>query len=339
MQDRTLGATGLRISEIGFGCGNTAGLLTGGTIDDQRTAVQRALELGVNYFDTAPNYGERVGGAGTSEANLGRVLRDLRAHPLVGTKVELHQEDFEDIPGAVGASIEGSLQRLGLDRVDILYFHNRVGRERRLSPGAMGSRPSVDDVLGPRGVMDSLQKAQREGKARYLAFCSSGGDVEVNRQLADSGGFQAVQLSYSILNPTEGRASPAGFHGADHGQIIDYAGARGLGVVVIRVLGGGVLSGAPDPHPLNTGSRAEVEYREGALRARSLRFLAREGEQTMAQAAVRFALGHSKVSCVLVGFSGVAQVDEAVGASGKGSLPGSDLARIEALYPSDFGAA
>src|SRR5579864_9242346 len=101
MRYRKLGKTGLRVSEIGFGCGDTAGLLTGGTAEEQRRAIQRAIELGINHFDTAPNYGERVGGTGAGEANLGRVLKELTATPALATKVDFRAEDFTDIRGHI----------------------------------------------------------------------------------------------------------------------------------------------------------------------------------------------------------------------------------------------
>lgn len=337
MEYRTLGSTGLRISEIGFGCGNTAGLLTGGTYEDQRDAVRHAVEVGINYFDTAPNYGERVFTRGASETNLGKVLQDLGADPIIGTKIELHDHHLDDIHGSIAQSVEESLERLSLQTVDILYLHNRVALERGLdNGGSMGGRLSLRDVLGPRGVLEAFEGQRREGKVRFLAFCSSGGEPVANREIINGGGFQVVQLSHSILEPTEGRTPPAGYTGMDNGQTIDLAGEHRMGVVVIRVLSGGVLSGAPEPHPLNTGSAVERQYAAGARRPESLRFLDHEG-QTMAQAAICYALAKPQVSTVLVGFSHVSQIDEAAGASGRGPLPDADLARIEALYPSNFG--
>lgn len=337
MEYRPLGKTGLTISEIGFGCGNTAGLLTGGTHADQVAAVQRALDVGINYFDTAPNYGERVFTRGASEANLGKVLKELGADPIVGTKIELHPHHLDDIPGAVAQSVDESLERLGIGAADVLYLHNRVAMERGDdSGGSIGGRLSLTDVLGPRGVLEAFDQQRRQGKVRVLAFCSSGGDPEANRAIIASGGFSVVQLSYNILEPTEGRTPPSGYQGADSGQAIDLAGDHGMGVVVIRVLAGGMLSGAPEPHPLNTGSAVQRHYAAGAQKAQPLRFLEHDGEQTMVQAAIRWALMKTQISTVLVGFSEVSQIDEAARASGRGPLPDEDLRRIEALYATDF---
>jgi aryl-alcohol dehydrogenase-like predicted oxidoreductase len=339
MEYRSLGKTGLRVSEIGFGCGNTAGLLTGGDYDEQRKAIQRALDLGINYFDTAPNYGERVYERGRSESNLGKLLTELGARPVVGTKIELHSHDLNDIRGAVARSVDESLERLDVTAVDVLYLHNRIGSERSGDgggAGTMGGRVALRDVLGPAGVLEAFQRQRSEGKVRFLAFCSTGSDPAANREIIEHGGFDCVQLSYSILEPTEGRLPPPGYRGEDYGQTIELAGEHQLGVVVIRVLGGGVLSGAREPHPLNTGSTVQRSYAPGAKRANALRFVHRPGEHTMAQAAIRYALTKPEVSTVLVGFSSVDQVDEAAAASGQGPLDQADLEQIEGLYATDF---
>ena len=85
MDYRPLGNTGIDVSEIGFGCGNVGGLMIRGEHGAQVQAVARAMELGINYFDTAPSYGD-----GQSETNLGRVLKELSADVYVGTKFPGH---------------------------------------------------------------------------------------------------------------------------------------------------------------------------------------------------------------------------------------------------------
>ena len=84
MKYRPFGSTGLNVSEIGFGCGNVGGLMIRGEHGDQVRAVARAMELGINFFDTAPSYGD-----GQSETNLGRVLKELSADVYVGTKFRI----------------------------------------------------------------------------------------------------------------------------------------------------------------------------------------------------------------------------------------------------------
>ena len=125
MEYKVLGRTGIRVSEIGFGCGNVGGLMVRGSHEEQVEAVSLAIELGIDYFDTAPSYGD-----GRSEANLGRVLEELRPEVTVATKVRISIEDMDDLQGAVERSLEASLRRLRMDSVDVLQLHSRVAMER-----------------------------------------------------------------------------------------------------------------------------------------------------------------------------------------------------------------
>src|SRR4051812_48319196 len=109
METRTLGKTGLKLSVLSFGCGAVGGLMVKGAATDQQRAVARAMEFGINYFDTAPMYGD-----GVSERNLGRVLKALkRPGTIVGTKVLV--EATGDIGKCIADAMHGSLKRLGLD--------------------------------------------------------------------------------------------------------------------------------------------------------------------------------------------------------------------------------
>src|SRR5438445_2780531 len=117
MDMRVFGRTGMQLSVLGFGCGAVGGLMVRGDPLDQERAVARAIEAGVNYFDTAVQYGN-----GESEKNLGRVLQKLKPpNVAVGTKVRLPASDYGRIADAVTASLEASLARLRLDRVDIFH--------------------------------------------------------------------------------------------------------------------------------------------------------------------------------------------------------------------------
>src|SRR5262245_32561083 len=122
METRVFGRTGMQLSVLGFGCGAVGGLMVRGSPLDQERTIARAIAAGVNYFDTAVQYGN-----GESETNLGRVLQKLKpANVAVGTKVRLPPGDFRSIADAVAKSPEGSLARLQLDRVDIFHLHNRI---------------------------------------------------------------------------------------------------------------------------------------------------------------------------------------------------------------------
>src|SRR5262245_9860227 len=143
MDTRTFGRSGLQLSVLGFGCGAVGGLMVRGDPADQERAVARALDAGINYFDTAVAYGD-----GESEKNLGRILEKLKpADAVVGAQLRLRAADFARIPDGVTASMDGSLQRLGLERVDIFHFHNPI------------TTSGGGDSLSIRQVLDELVPA------------------------------------------------------------------------------------------------------------------------------------------------------------------------------------
>src|SRR6266545_7709699 len=125
MDYRTLGRTGLKVSALAFGCGEGGGLMVRGAPADRERAVARAVELGINYLDTAPSYG-----SGQSERNTGAVLRVLRPDVIVGSKCRLSTSDLADIPGALTRSVETSLSLLGIPRLDLFHLHNPIARIR-----------------------------------------------------------------------------------------------------------------------------------------------------------------------------------------------------------------
>jgi aryl-alcohol dehydrogenase-like predicted oxidoreductase len=116
MDKRRFGRTGLEVSLLGFGCGAVGGLMIKGAAADQERAVWRALELGINYFDTAQMYGD-----GESERNLGRVLKVLKPDCYVGTKVRLPPTE----PGKIGQAIAARLRAAARARQAPLFRHHR----------------------------------------------------------------------------------------------------------------------------------------------------------------------------------------------------------------------
>ena len=187
MQLRVFGRTGMQLSVLGFGCGAVGGLMVRGDAADQERTVARAIAAGVNYFDTAVLYGD-----GESEKNLGRVLQQLKpANVIVGTKVRVPPGEFGRIDEAVTTSLEGSLARLRLDRVDILHLHNPITEQRRRT-GAQrpaGARRGGAGVRAPAPAgEDSLP---RDHGARRHGGAASGDRCGRLRQRA--GGLQHAQ--------------------------------------------------------------------------------------------------------------------------------------------------
>jgi aryl-alcohol dehydrogenase-like predicted oxidoreductase len=292
----------------------------------QRAAVDRALERGVTYFDTAPIYG-----AFRSEFALGRALHALDAKPRVATKIALELEDLDDIPGAVITSVEGSLQRLGRDEVDVVYLHNRVGiaRAPRADLG-VGALLTVEDVLGPNGVVTGLQSLRKRGLVKIFGCCAYGGDSVELERVIDSDVFDAMLVHYSIVNQTAFLPSPSGSAIRDYGRVATRAAQRGMGIANIRVLEAGLLAA-------NSREQTSETRDRNAAHSRSLSFLA-DGESSLASAAIRFALSNPAVSTVLIGVSEVAHIDHAIDAAARGPLPADMLARIETVRAGGYAA-
>lgn len=331
MEYRTLGKTGLRVSEIGFGTGGISELMVTGDHAGQLRAVRQAVEAGVTYFDTAAGYGK-----GKSEANLGRALKAVEGEAVVATKIRLAPEELNDPRGGAVASAGRSLERLGRDSVDVIQIHNYIAPGREWPVGITAL--DLEDVLGPGGVIEGFKELRDRGKVNFFGFTGIGDPASLIA-LAECGEFDTVQAYFNLLNPSAGHPVPDGFGAADYRRLIDRAAVAGLGVLVIRVLALGALTADPGllgflentPPLLSVGS----EFGEDARRAGKLAWLAQK-DMTLAQAAIRFALMKEGVSSVLVGFSNAGQLEEAVTCSGAEGLDDETMARLRAVWESDF---
>jgi aryl-alcohol dehydrogenase-like predicted oxidoreductase len=319
---RELGRTGLRISEIGFGCGAQAGLMVRGEAQAQARAIARAIELGINYFDTAAQYGD-----GRSEQNLGRTLRDLKADVHVATKLQFGQAELNAGKHAVRALLDASLSRLGRDSVDVLYYH---GRLRRASD--VGARDlTAADALGP--LLAIFRDFQHEGLTRFIGFTALG-QTDAVLEAIRPGAFDAMQCYVNAVNPSAAYPAPSQFGPQDLGGILTKAASVGMGVAAIRILAAGALA-ATERHPLSGGgsgpAMAGADYATDVSRAARLEPLAKELGISMAELAIRFALSVPGVSTALVGVSDVTQIEFAVHAEEAGPLPDHVVTRIVAL--------
>jgi aryl-alcohol dehydrogenase-like predicted oxidoreductase len=313
MQYRSLGRTGIGVSALSFGAGPVPAVMTAGDPARQRAVVARALEAGINWFDTAAGYG-----AGESERALGRVLRELDAASRVhvATKVRLSDADLGDIPAAVQRSVAGSLERLGLVRVTLLQLHNSVTMRR----GDEATSITPDDVLGPCGVLATFEQLRRDGIVAHLGLTALGQPAAL-RAVLESGEFATIQVPYNLLNPSAGATVSEEFPEANYGNLIDDCHRREIGVFAIRVFAGGALVGQPpSAHTVQTKFFPLDLYQRDVQRAARLRDVL-SGRMELKDAAVRFVLGHAGVSSALIGFSEPSQIDAAVRAMEQGPLP------------------
>jgi aryl-alcohol dehydrogenase-like predicted oxidoreductase len=331
MRLRVFGRTGMNISVLGFGCGAVGGLMVRGDPADQERTVARAIEAGVNYFDTAVQYGN-----GESEKNLGRILQNLKpANVVVGTKVRVPPGEFGRIADAVTKSLEASLARLRLDHVDIFYLHNVIAEKEDAS--ALSVRQVLDDVV------PAFERLRQQGKARFLGMTAVG-DTTALHQLIDASVFDGAQIVYNMLNPSAAVDLPANYPAQDYRRLFDRTQATGVGVVGIRVLAGGALSGSADRHPIASPAPepigSAVSYDADIDRARRLLPLVKEGfAASLTEAATRFALSHPAMGTILVGMATPQQFEDAFAAVQKGPLPQDALDRLSALQRSFAGEA
>jgi len=225
MKYRTLGRTGFKVSEVSLGGAGLAGRDPERAQESATSIVRRAAELGLNYIDTAPYYGK-------SEELLGPALAAVDHKFYVATKLGLVPKDFDYTSDSVLASIEHSLKRLGLDRLDVAQIHevNHAGWERITDPG---------------GALEGLRKAQDRGLCDKIGV--TGRAIPLLTQLAETDEFDTL-LFYHDYHPCEQKAAE---------ELIPAAAAHHMGIVAATVLAGGLyVPGQPQhiddllrPHP------------------------------------------------------------------------------------------
>ena len=316
---RSLGKTGILVSEIAFGAGPVPELMTGNDSAKQLRAVAGAIELGVNWFDTAATYGD-----GRSESNLGSTLQRLGSPKQVhiATKVRLRAEDLSDIPGAVHRSFHESLKRLRVERVTLLQLHNSITNCRDEEPTSI----SPHDVLAENGVIEAFESLRQQGLVLCLGITGIG-QPDAIKQVIRSGRLDTMQTPFHMLNPSAGQELPghdkpnayarelatspdqqSEFTETNYGNIIGAANEAKMGVFAIRVFAGGALLGAPpSAHTYKTKffplDLYERDRRKAAL-------LEDSSAPSIKQRALRFVLQHPCISSAIIGISSLEQLDE-----------------------------
>ncbi|OGL17129.1 MAG: hypothetical protein A3F92_01425 [Candidatus Rokubacteria bacterium RIFCSPLOWO2_12_FULL_71_22] len=208
--------------------------------------------------------------------------------------------------------------------MDLLQLHNPI----LAAPGGRGV--PVATVLD--AVVPALVRLREQGKLRFLGVTALGETGAVHRAL-EAGGVDTAQVCYNLLNPTAGAAVPPGFPAHDFGGLLARARGHGVGVIVIRALAGGALSGTLERHPVAVPTVEPIasgpDYATDVARARRLDVLVREGHAaSVVEAALRFAAAGPGVSTVLVGCSSLQQLEAAAAALARGPLPPPALDRL-----------
>jgi aryl-alcohol dehydrogenase-like predicted oxidoreductase len=313
MKYRVLGKTRLKVSEVGFGAwaigGNAYGNSYGPTDDNQSlAAIQRALELGCNFFDTADVYGH-----GHSEELLGQALKGHRSDVIIATKVG---GDFYHGASSMNFNSDylefalgKSCARLGSDYIDLYQLHN----------------PPTQLVRDGR-VFKTLEKLKVSGKIRHYGISIH--DPQEGLLAMRNGEIGAVQVVFNILRQEA------------KNQLFREATKNNVGVIAREPLANGFLAGKLKPE--STFPEGDIRHNfppdyisqlTGAVD--QLRFLESKN-RTLAQAALRYVLDHKDISTVIPGAKTPEQADEDLASSESPSLTGEELLRIKFLRDQGF---
>ncbi|MFL2869185.1 MAG: aldo/keto reductase [Pirellulaceae bacterium] len=304
---RSFGSTDIQISRIAFGCGPLAEMMTETKRSQQREIVAAAIDAGINWFDTARTYGN-----GASEENLGGTLRDLKALDRVhlASKVRLMPNESEDIAFYTRKSVETSLKVLGVDSLTLLQIHNAITQRR----GDVATSLTVEDVLGPEGMLETLRELQQEGKVHHLGLTGTG-DPKSLKAVIDSGAFESIQVPYSLANPSAAFYVSDDFVEFDHGQILNYARKKKLFTFAIRVFAGGaLLNRAPSTYTYKTQFFPLELYKRDVQRAARVTEIVAESDHAleMPQTAIRAVLSTPALDSAIIGFGDPSHIENAV---------------------------
>jgi L-galactose dehydrogenase/L-glyceraldehyde 3-phosphate reductase len=325
MEYRPLGKTGLQVSALGFGCGDVGGLMVRGAPAERERAVARALELGINYFDTASAYGR-----GQSEIHLGQVWKALKVDAYVGTKFRLNESDMGNIRAAVANSLTTSLQRLQMEHVDLLQLHNHIGLQRSTNASTLSVRDVIEEVI------PALQDLRQQGKIRFYGITALG-ETAALHQLLDTGALDTAQVCYNLLNPSAGTEVAAGFPAQDFDCLLNHTQQQQMGVIAIRALAAGALSGSESRHPVAVPTVSPIasgpDYATDVQHARLFHALIEAGQvSTLVEAALRFTVGNPAISTMLLGYSSLEHLELAADYVARGPLPQAAVEQVSSLW-------
>ena len=326
MQTRSFGSSGLRASAIGFGTW-ALGSDWWGEHEDPDRLVARALDLGITFFDTGDTYGQ-----GLNEEIVGRALaragvrrEDVQISTKFGYVLDQERQGHQEgerphdwSPVRTRRALEASLRRLGTDYVDLYQLHN----------------PRMD-ALEIDDLFAELEACKTEGKLRHYGVALGpkiGWRDEGVRALQERS-IASLQTVYNLLEQEPG---------AEFLEVAERGG--GAGIVARVPTSSGLLEGHLTPDTTFTGNdhrrhRPRSWLLEGLRKVQQLEFLRRDGERTLAQAAMKFILAQPAIGCVVHTVNTAAQLEEwaAAGTSDVPDLDADELARVDQLYRTGFG--
>jgi aryl-alcohol dehydrogenase-like predicted oxidoreductase len=314
MKYKILGKTGLSVSTVGLGTMVHAGHFGPMKDEESLSAIDAALELGVNFIDTSDAYG-----AGYSETLLGNALKGRRDKVIIATKggnvmtgpnrgKRIFTSEYID------GVLHDSLERLQTDYIDLYQLHN----------------PTVD-VIERGEVWEVLERRKKEGKIRHYGVSIN--TLEEGIAAVKDGRSETIQTEYNLLAQEPAEA------------FFSLAQAANVGIIARVPLKRGILTGkmtAADEQrfqgeDVRARSFKGEAFRKELAKAEQLRFLVHGPVQSLVQAAIAFCVAHPAVSITIPGARNAAQMREnAAGADV--TLPADDLEKVADLWRSGFQA-
>lgn len=314
MRYRVLGRTGVTVSEVGFGAwaigGNRYGNSYGPTDDATSVkAVERAYDMGCNFYDTADVYGW-----GHSEELLGKALSGKRDRVVIATKVG---GDFYHggvrinfATDYIRFAVEKSLERLRTDYIDLYQLHN----------------PPIE-MMGQPETYEVLERLKEEGKIKFYGVSIF--DPEEGIRAMGTGKPEGIQVVYNIFSQEPARV------------LFPVAKKKGVAIIAREPLANGFLTGKYNEDAQFVAGDIRSNWPRNYIAARvraaeNLKFLLKDDTKSLSQAALKFVLANEAVSAVIPGAKTPAQVEDNLSAGYGSPLSADDLARIEEARRDNF---
>jgi D-threo-aldose 1-dehydrogenase len=312
-----LGGTALAVTPICFGTSPLASMaqLYGYAVEEERAiaTVQAAFDSPVNFLDTSNGYGED----GTAERRIGAAIRragGLPSHVVLATKVDPDPRTGDFSGDRVRASLEESMERLGVDRIALLHLHDP-------------ERISFEEGVAPGGPVEALVDLRERGLVKHL--CVAGGPVGLLQQYLDTGEFEVV-LSHNRYTLLDRSAEPLFRSAAD----------RGLGVLHVAPYGGGMLSKGPAVQQKYAYGSRDDRIRKAA---EAMEAACQRNDVPLAAAALQFSLRSEVIDSTIVGVSSPQRITQTLELAAV-AIPDELWSELEQATPPrelwlDYGAA